>query len=152
MKVYRNIMIWPMGTTARTKDSDTWEFVTTNHNPSPFSMKEACILTQVRSFFGKLVHHLLSLLAFWIKLLFFASITRLSIYWPVMWQAVWAWSQSIVLAVVFLDWETFVFSQIVKLTRMFHSPEQLFQFIFLFFLVFSQVLDLSKKRLMTKVV
>ena len=49
------------------------------------------ILTQVRWFFGTLVHHLLALLAFPMKSLFFAPC--LSMYWPVMQQAEWAWTQ-----------------------------------------------------------
>jgi len=48
--------------------------------PSLFSIKEAWILTQARWFFaGALAHHLLSLLAFRIKLLFHAPTTCLSI-------------------------------------------------------------------------
>ena len=38
--------------------------------PSPFSRKEACILTQARWFAGARAHHLLGQLAFWMKLLF----------------------------------------------------------------------------------
>ena len=52
--------------------------------PSPFSIKEARILTQGRWFFGTLVHHLLSLLAFRIKSLFLAPTAHFLIYWPVM--------------------------------------------------------------------
>ena len=44
----------------------------------PFSIKEAWILTQVRWFSGAWVHHLLGLLAFWIKSLFLAPAPRLS--------------------------------------------------------------------------
>ena len=42
---------------------------------SPFSIKEDWILTQARWFFGTRVHHLLGLLAFWIKSLFLAPTT-----------------------------------------------------------------------------
>ena len=38
-----------------------------SHVPSPFSIKEACILTQARRLFPTLVHCLLGLLVFWIK-------------------------------------------------------------------------------------
>ena len=40
--------------------------------PSPFSIKEVWILSQPKWFFGTQVHHLLGLLAFWIKSLFLA--------------------------------------------------------------------------------
>ena len=65
------------GQLPRTKDSDTKKFVTINYIPSPFSIKEAWILTQVRWFFGILIHHLLGLLAFWIKSLFLVPTTCL---------------------------------------------------------------------------
>ena len=60
---------------------------------SPLSIKEAWIPNQAIWFFGTGVHPLLSLLAFWIKSLFLAPTTCLSIYWPVARQAVWAWTQ-----------------------------------------------------------
>ena len=75
LEVYRNIVTCPPKTAARTKFSDTDECATTSHTPSPFSIKEAWILTLVRWFFGTLVHHLLSLLAFWIKSPFLALTT-----------------------------------------------------------------------------
>ena len=39
-----------------------------------------------------LLCHLLCLLAFWLKSLFFASTTCLTIYWPDVWWAQWAWT------------------------------------------------------------
>ena len=54
--------------------------------PSPISIKEASILTQARWFFGTWVHHLIVLLAFWIKLLFLAPTICFSIYWFLVWE------------------------------------------------------------------
>ena len=48
----------------KNKYSDLKKFAPTNCNLSPFSKKEAWIQTWVSWFFGTLVHHLLSLLAF----------------------------------------------------------------------------------------
>ena len=73
MEVYRDIITWPTRTGARTKDSDIKKFATTNHTLSPFSIKEAWILTWI--FWGTLVHNLLHLLAFQIKSLFLAPTT-----------------------------------------------------------------------------
>ena len=56
---------------------------------TPFSIKEIWMLTWVRWFFGTLVHYLLSLLTFWIKLLFLPLWPHLLIYWPVVLQAIW---------------------------------------------------------------
>ena len=77
-------MTWPTWTAARTMDSNTKKFATTNYTPSPFNIKEAWILIWVRWLFGTLVHHFLSLLAFWIKSLFLAPNLSLD-YWPVLW-------------------------------------------------------------------
>ena len=60
--------------------------------PTPFSIKEAWVLTQGRWFFGTQVHHLLGLLAFLINLSCLAPATCLSIYWLAGQQAVWAWT------------------------------------------------------------
>ena len=51
----------------------------TSSSPSLCSIIETSTQTQARWFFGTLVHHLLGLLAFWIKLLFLAPTTHLSI-------------------------------------------------------------------------
>ena len=60
------------------KESDRTEQLSNdNHTPTPFNKKGDWILTQVRWFFGTVVHNLLGLLAFQIKT------THLSIYWPV---------------------------------------------------------------------
>ena len=45
--------------------------------------KRSLNLTEARWFFASLVCHLLSLLDFWIKLVFLAQTTCLRIYWPV---------------------------------------------------------------------
>ena len=66
---------------------------TTTTTTTPFSINEAQTLTWGTCFFGTQVHYLCSLLAFWIKSLLFAPTTYLLIYWPVMWWAVWAWTQ-----------------------------------------------------------
>ena len=58
------------------------------HPSLQVSVKEACILTQGRWFFGTVAHHLLSLLVFQVKSLCFVPITPLSIYWPVVQRAV----------------------------------------------------------------
>ena len=52
----------------------------TSHAPSHFSIKEAWILTLSKRFSGPLVRHLCGLLAFWIKLLFFAPTTHLDVF------------------------------------------------------------------------
>ena len=52
-------------------------------NPFTYSIKETWILTRRRWFFGTLVYHLLGLLDFWIKSLFLALTSHLSIYWLV---------------------------------------------------------------------
>lgn len=83
-----------MGTAARIGDSSTKKFATTTtHTPPPFSIKEAWMLLWVKWFFGRLVGHLMGLLAFQIKSLFLAPPSRLLIDWPVVWRAVWAWTQ-----------------------------------------------------------
>ena len=51
------------------------------------------ILTPVRWFFETLVHHLLHLLDFQIKSLFLAPAPCLLIYWSIMKEVVWAWTQ-----------------------------------------------------------
>ena len=63
----------------KNKYSDSKKFAPTNCNLSPFSKKEAWILTWASWFFGTLVHHLLSLLAFWIKSLFLAATTHFNL-------------------------------------------------------------------------
>ena len=68
------------------------KFATTNHNLSPLCIKEVWILTLVRGFFGTLVRHLIGLLAFQIRSLFFAPIPCLLIYWPDLWQAIRGWT------------------------------------------------------------
>ena len=72
--------LWPdlHGRLQKIKDSDPKKFATNNHILSLFSIK-ARILTQERWFFGTPVHHLVSLLAFQIKLLFFAPTTHLDL-------------------------------------------------------------------------
>ena len=73
-----------MQTGARTKDLAPRGWAAINSTPFPFRIKEVLILTGETSwFFGTLVHHLRSPLAFRIKLLFLA-LTSLSIYWPFM--------------------------------------------------------------------
>ena len=54
----------PMLTAERTKDSGIKKSTTTSPTVSPFSIKEAWILTRIRWLFGTLVCHLLSFLAF----------------------------------------------------------------------------------------
>ena len=85
--VYRNFVTRLTWTAPRTKYSSTKKFADTNHTPLPFGIREVWILTWVRWFFGTVVHHLLSLLAFQIKSLFLVSVSRLPIYWPVLQQA-----------------------------------------------------------------
>ena len=91
MEVYRNTVARHSWTAITTKDSST-KSATINHISSPLSIKDAWILIQRKWFFETLAHHLLGLLAFWIKLLLLASKPHLSIYWTVMWQAVCAWT------------------------------------------------------------
>ena len=69
-----------------------WNQEMSDFAPSPFSIKEAWILTQARWFFGTWVHHLLCQLAFCIKSLFLFPTSRLSTYWPVGWQTVRVWT------------------------------------------------------------
>ena len=55
-------------------------------SPSPLcSVKETTIQIWARCFFGALVHHLICLLAFQMKLLLLAPVTCLSIQWSVVW-------------------------------------------------------------------
>ena len=70
LEVYRNIATRATLTAPSAKDSCPKRFATTSHIPSPFSIKEVCILTWKRWFFITLVHCLLSLLAFQIKSLY----------------------------------------------------------------------------------
>lgn len=56
---------------------------------SPFSVKQAWILTQPRWFLGIWVHHYFDLPAFQTKSLFLAPTTHLLIYWPVLQEAIW---------------------------------------------------------------
>ena len=74
---------WPDLLRQLRKDYHGKKFAKTNQIPSPFNIKEVWILTQVRWFFGMLIHHLLNLLAFKIKSLFLVLTTCLLIYWPV---------------------------------------------------------------------
>ena len=74
-----------------------WTTTTKNHllyfTASPPLLcftKETRIQTQGRWFFGTRIHHLLDLVAFWIKPIFLVPTTHRWIYWPVMRQAVWA--------------------------------------------------------------
>ena len=63
-------------------------------SPSPLcSVKETTIQIWARCFFGALVHRLICLLAFQMKLLLLAAVTRLSIQWSVVWLAVQAWAR-----------------------------------------------------------
>ena len=62
--------------------------------PSPFGVKEAWTLTWGRWVFGTLAHHPLGLLAFRIKSLPLAPLTRLSIYRRAVRGAVRAWTRS----------------------------------------------------------
>ena len=71
----------------------TKKFATASHMPSPFSIKEAWILTPIRWFFGTLVLHLLSLLISRIKLLSLAPTLHLLVYWSVLWWPVQAWTR-----------------------------------------------------------
>lgn len=78
-KVYRNILTRLTWTAKREKDytsyveSDQRQEVCNNEpEPSTCSLKEVCILTSVIWFFSRLVHHLLHLMAFQIKLFLFA--------------------------------------------------------------------------------
>ena len=77
------------------KKKDIWTFGTIHHIAFPFNIKEAWILTWVKWFSGTLIHCLLNLLPFCVKLLFLAPTNLLSVYWPVMWWAIqaWTWSQ-----------------------------------------------------------
>ena len=70
------------------KNQEMFDFI-----PSLISIKEAWILTQARWFFGTLVHHLLSLLAFQIK--FLAATIHPLIHWSTVHWAVraWTWEQ-----------------------------------------------------------
>ena len=58
-----------------------------------FCIKETWVLTQARRLSGTWGHHLFGLLAFWIKSLFLAPTSCLSIYWHIVWWAVRAWKQ-----------------------------------------------------------
>ena len=48
LEFYRNVMTRTMLTATRVKDSGTKKFAATDHTLSPFSIKEAWILTQVK--------------------------------------------------------------------------------------------------------
>lgn len=89
MEVYGNIVTRPNWAVVRKKDSGTNKFATTSHTPSPFSIKEVWIQLRWDGFLWTLVHHLLSLLAFWIKSLFLAPTSCLSKYWLEVWQVAW---------------------------------------------------------------
>ena len=80
---YRNIMIRPKWTAVRTRDSYTKKHATTNHLSFLFRIREAWNITQIKWFFGTLVHHLLGLLDFRIKLIFLVQMPYLFIYWPI---------------------------------------------------------------------
>ena len=93
MATERKKLTWPHGRMTRgwpepNQNQEVFDFTS-----SPLSIKEAWIPAQARWFLGTGVHPLLSLLAFWIKSLFLAPTTCLSIYWPVVRQPVWAWTQ-----------------------------------------------------------
>lgn len=60
---------------------------------TPSCFKETWAPTQARWFSGMWGHHLFGLLAFRIKSLFLAPTCCLSIYWHIVWWAVWAWTQ-----------------------------------------------------------
>ena len=88
-------MTWPTRTPARTRDyhisSRVFLAPRGLQQPatlSPFTIKEAWILTQVKWFFWILMNHFLDLLTFWIKSLFLAPTLCLFI-WPVTCLAVW---------------------------------------------------------------
>ena len=73
---------------------DLWPFYFTSSSPPPFcSVKETSIQTLIRWYSRTLLRHLLGCPAFQIKLLFFASLPFLPIYWPVVQWAEWAWTQ-----------------------------------------------------------
>ena len=81
LEVYKHVPTRPIWKAERTKNyhthngqdlANTKKFAATRHNPFPFSIKNVWILTWVKWFFGKVVHHLLSLLALQIKLLWYS--------------------------------------------------------------------------------
>ena len=59
--------------------------------PPSLAIKKLEFYPKLGWFFRTLVHHLLSLFAFW-KKLFLSSTLCLSTYWPFMQQVVWAWT------------------------------------------------------------
>ena len=67
-------------------------FYFTSLLPHLCSIKETRIQTQAIWLFWTLVHHLLSLLALWIKSLFLAPTICLSMYWLVVQWAIQAWT------------------------------------------------------------
>ena len=92
LEVYRNIVTRPICRDTRAKDRATKKFATATHTHSPFSIEDAWRATQVRWFFGTLVHHLLRLLVFQMKSLFPAPTVQLLSYWLVMqWEGLPRW-------------------------------------------------------------
>lgn len=92
----QDIVTRPTQTAARTRDccisSQIWPLPRGLQQPSTSSN----LLVYQKPEFqagvdGTWVCHLLGLLAFQVKSLFFALIPHLLIYWPVLWWAVWAW-------------------------------------------------------------
>ena len=92
LEVYRNVVTRPICRDTRAKDRATKKFATATHTHSPFSIEDAWRATQVRWFFGTLVHHLLRLLVFQMKSLFPDPTVQLLIYWLVMqWEGLPRW-------------------------------------------------------------
>ena len=76
------------------REWETTKWLTHTHTPPPLcTIKETSIQTWAGCFFGTLVHHLPSLLAFLIKPTLLAPTACFSIDWPVVLQAIWVWTQ-----------------------------------------------------------
>lgn len=60
--------------------------------PPSLAIKKLEFYPKLGWFFRALAHHLLSLLAFWKKLVFLSPTPCISTYWPFMQQVVWAWT------------------------------------------------------------
>ena len=107
-----------------------------NFTPSPFSIKEAWILTWRRWSFETLVYHLLGLLAFRIKSLFLVPTTHLLIYWSAVGSSLirckWKINNKPRMVIIFSIWEgcTGLFNldgyAIFKVRQSFHRCHILF--------------------------
>ena len=90
MSCWRFTGIWWPDLLGHLQETGFWHQEVYNNQPysAPlFSIKGAWILTQVRYFFGAVLHHLYGLLAFRLKSLFLDPTTHFSICLPMVQQA-----------------------------------------------------------------